>query len=79
MDLKETKKLITSAEIKLNKKSEKNKSDTQGIYDILFSKEQRSGETNIDSKHPEKDTGKRIFGNVSTLDWIQTWRSFEFN
>ena len=79
MDLKETKKLITPAEIKLHTQAEKNKSDTQGIYDILFSEEQRLGETNTDSKHPIEDTGKRNFGNVSTLDWIQTWRAFEFN
>ena len=79
MDLKETKNVITSAEIKLYNNSGKNKSDSQGIYDILFPKEQRSGETNTDSKHPNKDTGKRLFGNVSTLDWIQTWRAFEIN
>ena len=79
MDLKETKQLITSAEIKLHTKSEKNKSDNQGMYDILFSEEERLGETNPNNKHPNKDSGKRIFGNVSTLDWIQTWRAFEIN
>ena len=78
MDLKETKQLIASAEIKLHTKS-KNKSDTQKIYDTLFSEEEQLGETNTDSKHPNKDTGKRLFGNVSTLDWIQTWRAFEIN
>ncbi len=79
MDLKETKQLITSAEIKLHTKSEKNKSDTQKLYDTLFSEEEQLGETNTDSKHPNKDIGKRLFGNVSTLDWIQTWRAFEIN
>ena len=79
MDLKETKQLIASAEIKLHTKSEKNKSDTQGIYDILFSKEQLLGEPNTDGNHPDKETGKPIFGNVTTLDWIQTWRAFEIN
>ena len=78
MDLKETKQLIASAEIKLHTKS-KNKSDTQKIYDTLFSEEEQLGETNTDSKHPNKDIGKRMFGNVSTLDWIQTWRAFETN
>ena len=78
MDLKETKQLIASAEIKLHTKS-KNKSDTQEMYDTLFSEEEQLGETNTDSKHPNKDIGKRIFGNVSTLDWIQTWRAFEIN
>ena len=78
MDLKETTQLIASAEIKLHTKS-KNKSDTQKVYDTLFSEEEQMGETNTDSKHPNKDTGKRLFGNVSTLDWIQTWRAFEIN
>ena len=78
MDLKETKQLIASAEIKLHTKS-KNKSDTQKVYDTLFSEEEHPGETNTDSKHPNKDAGKRLFGNVSTLDWIQTWRAFEIN
>ena len=78
MDLKETKQLIASAEIKLHTKS-KNKSDSQEMYDALFSDEEQLGETNTDSKHPNKDIGKRMFGNVSTLDWIQTWRAFETN
>ena len=78
MDLKETKQLISSAEMKLHTKS-KNKSDTQKMYDALFSEEEQLGETNTDSKHPNKDIGKRMFGNVSTLDWIQTWRAFETN
>ena len=78
MDLKETKQLIASAEIKLHTKS-KNKSDTQEMYDALFSDEEQLGENNTDSKQPNKDIGKRIFGNVSTLDWIQTWRAFETN
>ena len=79
MDLKETKQLIASAEIKLHTKSEKNKSDNQGMYDILFSDEERLGEPETDSKHKNKETVKRIFGDVSTLDWIQTWRAFEIN
>ena len=78
MDLKETKQLMASAEIKLHTKS-KNKSDTQKLYDTLFPEEEQLGETNTDSRHPNKDTGKRLFGNVSTLDWIQTWRAFEIN
>ena len=78
MDLKETKQLIASAEIKLHTKS-KNKSDTQKLYDTLFSEEEQLGETNTDSNQANKDIGKRMFGNVSTLDWIQTWRAFEIN
>ncbi len=79
MDLKETKQLTAPAEIKLHTRSEKNKSDTQAMYDTLFSEEEQVGETNADSKTHIKDIGKRKFGNVSTLDWIQTWRAFEIN
>ena len=78
MDLKETKQLIASAEIKLHTES-KNKSDTQEKYDALFADEEQLGETTTNSNHPNKDIGKRMFGNVSTLDWIQTWRAFEIN
>ena len=79
MDLKETKQLIVPAEIKLHTKSEKNKSNTQAIYDTLFPEEEQVGETYADSNHTIKDIGKHKFGNVSTLDWIQTWRAFEIN
>ncbi len=79
MNLKETKQLIASEGIKLHTKSEKNKSDTQAIYDTLFSEEERMSETNTDSKLTNKNTSKRTFGNVSTLDWIHTWRAFEIN
>ena len=78
MDLKETKQLIASAEIKLHTKS-KNKSDAHAMYNTLFSEEEQLGETNADSNRSGKDIGKRKFGNVSTLDWIQTWRAFEIN
>ena len=78
MDLRETKQLIASKEIKLHTKS-KNKSDTQEMRDTLFSEEEQLGETNTDSNQANKDIGKRMFGNVSTLDWIQTWRAFEIN
>ena len=76
MDLKETKQLIASADISLHTKSN-NKSDSQEMYGTLFSDEEQLGETNTDSKHPNKGIGKRMFGNVSTLDWIQTWRPLQ--
>ena len=79
MDLKETKQLITSAEINLHAKSGKNKSDSQEVYNILFSEEERLSDTNTHSKHSSKAIDKRVFGNASTLDWIQTWRAFEIN
>ena len=79
MDLKETKQLISPAGIRSHTKSEKNKSDSHAMYDTLFSEEEQLGESNADSNSFNKDIGKRKFGSVSTLDWIQTWRAFEIN
>ena len=79
MDLKETKPLKTSAEIKLHTKSGQNKSNTQAIYDTLFSEEEKINESNTGSKYLSKDIQKPTFGNVSTLEWITTWRAYEIN
>ena len=79
MDLKETKNLTRSADIKLHTKSERHKSETQGMYDILFTEEERLTETNINGKEPTKEIEKPMFGEVATLDWIKTWRAFEIN
>ena len=79
MDLKEMKHLTTSTGIKLHAKSEKNKSDAQEMYAILYSEEERSSETNLEHKISTKEIAKPIFSEVTTLYWIQTWRAFEFN
>ena len=79
MDLKETKHLTTLADIKLHTNSERNKSDTQEMYNMLFSEEEKLNEIDIDINQPNKDIGKTMFGEVTTLDWIKTWRVFEIN
>ena len=79
MDLKKTNHLTTSTEIKLHTKSEQNKSDTHAIYETLFSEEEKINETNTSSKYLSKDIQKHTFGNVSTLEWITTWRAYEIN
>ena len=79
MDLQETKQLTSSTEIKLHTKSEQNKSNTQAIYDTLFSGDEKINEADTGSKYLSKDIQKPTFGNVSTLEWITTWRAYEIN
>ena len=79
MYLKETKNLTISPEIKLHSKSDENNAETQKMYNILFDQEERSIDPNNDKKYPIKDNAKPIFGDVSTLEWIKTWRAFEIS
>ena len=75
MELKETNHLLSSVDINVVKSSEKDNSDRQSIYDMFFSAEKDEADNSIDSKTSDVDNGERKFGNVSTLDWLQTWRS----
>ena len=75
MELKETNHLLSSVDINIVKSSEKDNSDRQSIYDMFFSAEKDEADNSIDSKTSDVDNGERKFGNVSTLDWLQTWRS----
>ncbi len=79
MELKETKSLATKASLKLHARPERNNSDAQGIYNILFSDQERLGEQDIDGEFSNKERGKPMFGEVSTLDWIKTWRVLEIS
>ena len=79
MELKETNHLLSSVDINVVKPSERNNSDRQSIYDMFFSAEEDEAENIINSKHSDNDDEERKFGNVSTLDWLQTWRSTEIS
>ena len=79
MELKETNNLISSVDINAVKPSERNNSDRQKIYDIFFSAEEDEADNSINSKHTNNNDEERKFGNVSTLDWLQTWRSTEIS
>ena len=75
MELKETNHLRSSVDINVVKPSERNSSDRQSIYDMFFSAEEDEANNNTNSKHSDNNDEDRKFGNVSTLDWLQTWRS----
>ena len=79
MELKETNHLLGSVDINVVKRSERNNSDRRSIYDTFFSAEEDEADNGINSKHTDVDNKERKFGNVSTLDWLQTWRSTEIS
>ena len=79
MDLKETKQLPTSQEINAVNRSKRNNSDDQKIYDILFPGEEVLAGSEADNKFSLNYDKERKFGNVSTLDWLQTWRSTQIS
>ena len=79
MELKETNHLLSSVDINVVKPSERNNSDRQSIYDMFISEEEDEANNSINSKHSDNNDEERKFGNVSTLDWLQTWRSTEIS
>ena len=79
MELKETKHLSTSAEMDAVTPLEKNNSQSQGIYNLLFSPEEGEPDTTVGDKNDDNNRQKPKFGNVSTLDWLKTWRSTQIS
>ena len=79
MELKETNHLLSSVDINVLKPSERDNSDRQSIYDMFFTAEKDETDTSINSGTSDVDNEEREFGNVSTLDWLQTWRSTEIS
>ena len=79
MELKEKTHLPSSPEINFVSPSERNHSDDRKIYDVILSSEDDLADTTIDSQHSNDNDEKQKFGNVSTLDWLTTWRSVEIS
>ena len=79
MELKETNHLLSSVDKNIVKPSERNNSDRQIIYDMFFSAEEDEADNSINSNHSDNNDEELKFGNVSTLDWLQTWRSTEIS
>ena len=75
MDLKETTHLLNSVDMNVVTPLERNNSDRRSIYDTLFSAEKDDAHNSNESTQTDVDNEERKFGNVSTLDWLQTWRS----
>ena len=79
MELKETNHLLSSVEKNVVKPSERNSSDKRGIYEMILSTEEENADNIINNKPSDIKNNERKFGNVSTLDWLQTWRSTEIS
>ncbi len=77
MELKKTNHLLSSVERNAVKQSERNNSDKPSIYDFFVSAEEDEADSSIDSNYSYINTEARKFSNVSTLEWLQTWRSTE--
>ena len=77
MELKKPNHLPTSAEINTVNSSERKNSQDQGIYNILFPPAEEEPDASIEDKYANNGTQKMLFGNVSTLDWLKTWRSIQ--
>ena len=75
MELKKTNNLLSSVEINVLDPSERKNSDKPSVYDITFSAEEDEADNRIDSNHSDTNGEGQKFSNVSTLDWLQTWRS----
>ena len=79
MKLKETNHLLNSVDMNVVTPLERNNSDRRSIYDTLFSAEKDDAHNSNESTQIDVDNEERKFGNVSTLDWLQTWRSTEIS
>ena len=79
MELKKTNHFLTSVDINVVNPSERNNSDRESIYDMFYSAEKDEADNSINGKHFDVDSEERKFGNVSTLDWLQTWRLTEIS
>ena len=75
MELKKTNYSLGSVDINVVNPSERNNSDKPSVYDITLSAEEDKADNSIDSNHSDANREGRKFSNVSTLDWLQTWRS----
>ena len=79
MELKKTNHLLSSVEINVVNPSERNKSDKPSVYELTLSAEEDKADSSIDSNYSDFNREERKFSNVSTLDWLQTWRSTEIS
>tara|TARA_B100000700_G_scaffold278265_1_gene326285 strand:+ start:402 stop:641 length:240 start_codon:yes stop_codon:yes gene_type:complete len=79
MDFIETNPSSTSTEINTASKSGRDNSNNLGVYNILFPSDENEADQNMNNKISDKGQKKIIFGNVSTLEWLVTWRSLEIS
>lgn len=79
MELKETTNSPTSVEINVQSRSKRNDTNDHRGYDILFSEIENSADQTVDEGGSQKYYEEPLFGSVSTLDWLATWRPLEIS
>ena len=78
MQLKETKNLTVPSDLRVSQLIGKNDSDNKKLYEVLYTVDDKEPNFTNDAKN-DKDLSSKIpsFGNVTTLEWIGTWRAIE--
>ena len=79
MELKDTRNLHTSVEMGVTPVSERSDPKNHKVYGILFPPKEDEVSPFTESKDTHKGYEKLKFAGVSTLDWLNTWRSLEEN
>tara|TARA_B100000902_G_scaffold329485_1_gene326003 strand:- start:42 stop:281 length:240 start_codon:yes stop_codon:yes gene_type:complete len=79
MELKETTNLPASVEINLQPPSERNESNNQRLYNLLFPGIEDPPDPIIDKDISQQYDEKLLFRSVSTLEWLNTWRPIEIS
>ena len=79
MELKETPKLPTSVEINVQPSSERNDSNNHRVFDLLFPEMEDLTDPNVEGDGSQKYDEKPLFGSVTTLDWLTTWRPLKIS
>ena len=78
MQLKETNGYNTSTELNISSVSEKSGSSEHRVYEILYPLNEEQPRANIVSNDTVDDNLKKpVFSDVSTMEWLVTWRSLD--
>ena len=79
VEFKETRNIPSSIEFNSATPTERNYSNNREIYDVLFPTGEKDADTHLDNTFSHDSYEKQRFGNVSTLDWLKTWRPVEIS
>ena len=79
MELKETTNSPNSVEKNVQSSSKRNDTNDHMGYDILFPGIEDSADPTVDEDRSQKYYEEPLFGSVSTLDWLTTWRPLEIS
>ena len=79
MELKEATNLPSPFEMNMQPLSQRNDPNNRRVYDILFPATEDAADPNIEAESSLKFQEKPLFGSVSTLDWLTTWRPLEIS